>query len=86
MYDVFDHIKRIHAACGHNSYKKTFQRMKKEVFIISIAEVQWLLEYCQVCLLKTQNTTRAHLKHIIVREILARVQADVIDIRIKPDE
>lgn len=28
-YDTFDQIERIHAAGGHNGYKKTFQRTKK---------------------------------------------------------
>ena len=85
VYDAFDHIERIHAAGGHKGYKKTFQQVKKEVFGISRAEVQWLLEHCQVCLLNRQNTMRAPLQPIVVREILARVQADLIDMRTKPD-
>lgn len=43
VYDAFNHIKRIHATSGHNGLKKTFQRVKEEVFGISRAEVQWLL-------------------------------------------
>ena len=27
IYDAFDHIERIHAVGGHNSYKKTYQRV-----------------------------------------------------------
>ncbi len=85
VYDAFDHIKKVHADGGHNSYKKTYQQVKKEVFGISRAEVQWLLEHCQVYMLNRQNTTCTLLQPIVVREILARVQADLIDIRTKPD-
>lgn len=57
VYDSFDYIERIHAAGGHNEYKKTFQRVKKEVFGISRADVRWLLEHCQVCMVNRRNTT-----------------------------
>ncbi len=40
VYDVFNYIERIHAVGGHNVYNKTFQRVQKEVFGISRAEVQ----------------------------------------------
>ena len=66
VYDAFDFIEKIHAARGHNGYKKTFQRVKKEVFGISRADVQWLLEHCQVCMVNRQNITRAPLQPIIV--------------------
>lgn len=33
IYDTFDHIERIHAAGGHNGYKKTYQRVKKELHV-----------------------------------------------------
>lgn len=86
VYDAFDHIERIHAASGHNGYKKTFQRVKREVFGISRAEVRWLLEHCQVCMLNVQqNTTRAFLQPNVVRDILARLQADLIDMRTNPE-
>ena len=85
VYNCSDHIERIHAEGSHNSYKKLFQRVKKEVFGISRAEIQGLVEYCQVCLLKRQNTTSALLQPIVVGEILARVQADLINICTKPD-
>ena len=52
IYDAFDHIKRIHVEDGHNDYQKMFQRVKKELFGISRAEVQWLLEHCQVYMLR----------------------------------
>ena len=85
VYDAFDYIERIHTTRGHNGYKKTFQRVKKEVFGISRADVQWLLEHCQVCMVNRQNTTWAPLQSIVVTEVLGRVQADLIDMRIKPD-
>lgn len=86
VYDAFDNIERIPAASGHNGYKKTFQWVKREVFGISRAEVQWLLEHCQVCMLNVQqNTTRALLQPIVVRDILARLQADLIDMRTNPE-
>ncbi len=59
--------------------------MKKEVFEISRADVQWLLEHCQVCLVNEQNTTHAPLQSIVVTEVLGRVEADLIDIRTKSD-
>ena len=83
VYDAFDYIKRIQAAGGHNGYKKTFQRVKNEVFAISRADVQWFFEHCQVCMVNRQNTTRAPLQPIVVT--LGRVQADLIDMRTKPD-
>ncbi len=58
---------------------------EKKVFGISRAEVQWLLENCQVCILNRQNTICTPLQPIVVREILAKVRADLIDIRTKPD-
>ncbi len=70
VYDAFDYIERIHTTRGHNGYKKTFQRVKKEVFGISRADVQWLLEHCQVCIVNRQNTTRAPLQPIVVTEVL----------------
>ena len=85
IYDAFDHIERIHAAGGHNGYKKTYQRVKKEVHGISRDDVQWLLEHCQVCLVNRQNSTRAPLQPIVVTEVLGRLQADLIDMRTKPD-
>ena len=39
IYDAFNHIKRIHAAGGYNGYKKTYQRVKKEVYEISRDDV-----------------------------------------------
>lgn len=39
VYDAFDHIEQIHAAEGHNGYKETFQRVKKEVYEISRDDV-----------------------------------------------
>ena len=83
LYDVFNHINRIYAAGGHNGYKETFQQVKKKVFGISRAEIQWLREYCQVCMLNRQNTTHALLQPIVIRKILARVQTDLIDMRTK---
>ncbi len=59
--------------------------MKKEVFGISRADDQWLLEHCEVCMVNRYNTTRAPLQPIVVTEILGRVQADCIDIRTKPN-
>lgn len=85
VYDAFDYIERIHAAGGHNEYKKTFQRVKKEVLGISRADVRWLLEHCQVCMVNRRNTTRAPLQPIVVTEVLGRVQADLIDMRTKLD-
>lgn len=38
-----------------------------------------------MCMLNRQNTTRAPLQPIVVRKILARVQADLIDMRTKLD-
>lgn len=85
MLNIFDYIERIHVVDSHNSYKKTFQQVKKEVFGISRAEILWLLKHCQVYMFNRQNTTRAFLQPILIRKILARVQADPIDIHIKPD-
>ncbi len=48
FYNAFSHIERINAIGGHNGYKKTFQRVKREVYGISRDDVQWLLEHCQV--------------------------------------
>ncbi len=83
LYDVFNHINRIYAVGGHNGYKETFQQVKKKVFGISRAEIQWLREHCQVCMLNRQNTTHALLQPIVIRKILARVQAYLIDMRTK---
>ena len=80
MHDAFEYIERIHAAGGQSGYMNMFQRVKKKVFGNSRAEAQWLLEHCQVCMLNSQNTTRAPFQSIVVREMLARVQADPIDI------
>ena len=85
VYDTFDHIERRYAAGGYNGYKKTFQRVKKEVYGISRTDIQWLLEHCQVCMLNRQNVTRAPLQPMEVKEIMAQVQADLIDMRTKPD-
>ncbi len=85
IYNIFDYIEWIHAAGSHNGYKKTYQRVKKEVHRISRDDVQWLLEHCQVCLVNRQNPIRAPLQLIVVTEVLDRLQADLIDIRIKPD-
>ncbi len=38
-----------------------------------------------MCILNRQNTTRTPLQLIVVRKILARVKADLIDIRTEPD-
>ena len=85
VYDVFDYIQRIHSTDGHNGYKKFFQLVKKEVIGISKTEIRWLFEHCQVYMLNRQITTRAPLELIVVREILAKVNANVIDIQTKPD-
>ena len=85
IYNAFDFIERIYTAGDHNGNKKTFQRVKKEVVGISRADVQWLLEHCQVCMMNWQNTTQALLQPIVVTEVLGRVQADLIDIRTKLD-
>ncbi len=85
LYDALNHIQRIYTTGGHNSYKKTFQQVKKGVFGISKADVQWLLEHCQVCIMNKQNTTRSFLQPIVVTKGLGRVQADLIDICTKPD-
>ncbi len=57
--------------------------MKKEVHGISKNDVQWLLEYNQVCLVNHQNSTRALIQSIIVTELLGRLQADLINMRNK---
>ncbi len=57
VYDVSDYIERIYTSRSHNGYKKTFPRVKKEVFGIFRADVPWLLEHCQVYMVNTQNTT-----------------------------
>ena len=85
VYDAFDYIQRIYTAEGHNSYKKTFQQVKKGVFGISKAGVKWLLEHCQVCMIDKQNITLAPLQPIVVTELLRRVQADLIDMCTKLD-
>ena len=59
--------------------------MKKEVFGISRADVQWLFEHCQICMVNKQNTTQAPLQPIVVKEVIGRVQADLIDMRTIPD-
>ena len=85
VYNAFDYIEQIHTEKGHNSYKKTFQQVKREVFGISRADVQWLHEYCQVCIVNRQNTRRALLQPIVITEVLRRVQVDLINIRTKPN-
>lgn len=52
---------------------------------ISRNDVQWLLEHCQVCILNCQNFTSASLQPILVKEVMAQVQADLIDMRTKSD-
>ncbi len=59
--------------------------MKKKVFERSRADVQWLLEHCEVCMVSGQNNSRAPLQLIVVTEVLGRVQADLIDMRTKHD-
>ena len=86
VYNAFDYIERINTAGGHNGHKKAFQRVKKEIFGISRADVQWLLEHCQVCMVNRQNTTRALLQPIVVTEVLGKDQADLIGSRTKPNE
>ncbi len=85
FHNAFDHIELIHAAGDHDGYKKTYQRVIKRVHGISRDDVQWLLEHCQVCLVNRQNSTRAPLQPIVVTEVLDRLQADLINICIKPD-
>ncbi len=85
VYDAFDIIARVHAAGGHNGYKKTYQRVKNEAYGISRDDVQWLLEHCQVCMVNRQNITRAPLQPIVALNVHERVQADLIDMRTKPD-
>ena len=84
-HNAFDYIERIYTARGHNGFKKTFQQVKKEVFGISRADVQLLLDHCQVCIVNWQKTTQAPLQPIVVTVVLGRVQADLIDMRTKPD-
>lgn len=55
----------------YNRYKKTFQWVKKEVYGISKIDIQWLLEYYQVCILNRQNITKTLFQPIVVKEVIA---------------
>ncbi len=85
VYDAFVIIAWIHDTGGHNRYKKTYQRAKNEAYGISKDDVQWLLEYFQVCMVNRQNITCASLQPIVALNVHKRVQANLIDIRTKPD-
>ena len=59
--------------------------MKNEAYEISMNDVQWLLEYCQVCIVNYQNTTRALLQLIVAHDVHEQVQADHINMCAKFD-
>ena len=69
VYNAFDIIAQIHAAGGHNWYKKTYQRVKNEAYGTSRDDVQWLLEHCQVCMVNRQNITCATLQLIVALDV-----------------
>ena len=69
IYDAFDIIARIHDTGGHNGYKKTYQQVKNEAYGISMDNVQWLLEHCQVCMVNRQNITRISLQSIVALDV-----------------
>ena len=70
---------------GHKRYKKTYQRVKNEAYGISRNDVQWSLKHCQVCMINCQNITRTSLQPILALDVDEGVQADLIDMRTKPD-
>ncbi len=59
--------------------------MKNEAYGISKSDVQWLLEHFQVYMVNCQNITRAPLQPIVALDLHERVQANIIDMRTKPD-
>ncbi len=69
FYNAFDIIARIHAAGGYNRYEKKIQKVKNEAYGISRDDVQWLLEYCQICIVNRQNITRSPLQPIMTLDV-----------------
>jgi transposase InsO family protein len=84
-YEKFERISLTHCNLGHPGTRKTFEALTTNYYGVTRAEVAWLLERCQVCLMSRKSTTKAPLTPIVSGQILERVQIDLMDFRAEPD-
>lgn len=75
------HRDQLHAAAGttHTSFKEQYFTATKE-------EVDWVLQRCTLCALKTKSLTKAPLNPIKSSCCMERIQIDLIDMRALNEE
>lgn len=65
--------------------KKTQERIDDLYYGITVANVKWALEKCNVCALKASNKTKSILTPITSNQCLDRLYIDLMDLCSKPD-
>lgn len=84
--ELFDVVNEIHSKeLKHNGYKKVMDYMQRHYFGVTRGYIQMFCKNCPVCQLSQPQVTRPPLRPIVQKDLLERVQVDLIDMRHSPD-
>ena len=88
LESFFDIIDSIHKKLGHAKERKTIKMVQKQWYGISNFAVKAYMSLCPQCNQVTRNTKKIKmrpLKFILSKQVGARAQVDLIDMRSQPD-
>lgn len=88
LESFFDIIDKIHKKLGHAKERKTIKMVQKQWYGISNFAVKAYMSLCPQCNQVARNTKKMKmrpLKFILSKQVGARAQVDLIDMRSQPD-